>query len=112
MDPKISPNRDPPPNGIRRRYTAAPPVPLASRCAPVENRGCVRRTSGPSASAEPATPLAGQSGPAHTECPTSSLPDPPASEFPLAVPVAVDRFPFAAVPRFLAHAALGIPEVR
>src|ERR1022692_4092934 len=36
----------------------------------------------------------------------------PAWEFPLALPVAVGKFRFATVPRFLAHAASSIPEVR
>src|SRR5258707_5455746 len=80
--PKISPSRDPPPSGILRQCTAAPRAPLAAHCAPVENRGCVRRMSGPSASAEPATPLAGRIDPAHQECLACALPDRPASGFP------------------------------
>src|SRR5580698_6607584 len=112
LDRKISPSRDPPPSGILRQYTAAPCAPLASHCAPVENRGCVRRTSGPSASAEPAAPPAGQTDPAHKECLACAFHCHPASGFPPALPVAVHRFHFAAVPRSLAHAASGRPVIR
>src|SRR5207245_2648332 len=66
---------------------------------------------GPSASAEPATPPAGRTGPAHKECLTGALPDRPASGFPPALPAAVDRFRFVAVPRSSAHAASGAPGV-
>src|SRR5208282_530034 len=112
LDRKIFPSRGPPPSGILRRYTAAPCAPLASHCAPVGNRGYVRRTSGPSASAEPAAPPAEQSDPARKECLTCAFHCPPASGFPPALPVAVDRFRFAAAPRFPAHAASGTPAVR
>src|SRR6267378_3164194 len=112
LDRKISPSRDPPPSGTLRRYTAAPRAPPAEHYAPVENRGCVRRTSGPSASAEPASPPAGRTGPAHKECLTCAPPDRPASGFPPALPAAVDRFRFVAVPRSSARAASGTPGVR
>src|SRR5690348_1532119 len=95
--PKISPSRDPPPSGILRQYTAAPHAPPAARCAPVENRGWVRRTSDPSASAEPAAPPAEQTDPAQSECLIYAFRYRPASEFPPASPVAVDRSRFAAV---------------
>ena len=47
-----------------------------------------------------------------SECLTFALRCHPASGFPLAAPVAVDRFRFAAVPQFLAHAVSGIPVIR
>src|SRR5215469_4810859 len=111
MDPKISPGRDPPPNRILRRCTAAPHVLLASRYAPVENRGCVQRTSGPSASVEPAALPVGQSDPEQWECRACAFPRHPAFRFLPVSPVAVDRFHCAAVPRLLAHVASGTPEV-
>jgi hypothetical protein len=104
--------RDPPPSGVLRPCTAVPHAPPAEHYAPVENRGCVRRTSAPSASAEPATPPAGRTHPARKECLTGALPDRPASGFPPAGPAAVGRFRYAAVPRFPAHAALATPGVR
>src|SRR5262249_4263240 len=58
LDRKISPNRDRPPSDVHRQCTVVPREPPAERYFPVENRDCVRRTSGPSASAEPATPPA------------------------------------------------------
>src|SRR5204862_1132160 len=57
-------------------------------------------------------PPAGRTGPARRECLTCALHCHPASEFPPALPVAVDKFRFAAVPRSLAHAASGIPVIR
>src|SRR5208282_175725 len=112
LDRKIFPSRGPPPSGILRRYTAAPCAPLASHCAPVGNRGCVRRTSDPSASAEPATPPAGRTDPARKECLACAFHCHPASGFPPALPVAVGKFRYAAVPRSSTHAASGTPRAR
>ena len=66
MDLKISPSRDRPPSGTLRRCIVAPVAPLASRFAPVENRSCVRRTSGPSASVVPVTLPVGRIDPPRT----------------------------------------------
>src|SRR4029077_893116 len=111
LDRKISPSRGPPTSRALRQGTAAPRAPLAVRYAPVGNRDCVRRTSGPNASAEHAAPLAGRIGPARKECLTSALRCRPASGFPPVAPAAVDRFRFAVVPQSRAHAASGTPAV-
>ena len=47
--PKISPDPDPPPSGILRRYTAAPLPPPDAPSAQGETRSCVQKTSGPTA---------------------------------------------------------------
>src|SRR5208337_2890381 len=47
-----------------RRCIAAPELPLDELTVPVENRSCGRRTSSPTAVAEPASPLAGSIDPA------------------------------------------------
>ena len=47
-----------------------------------------------------------------SECLISALRCRPASGFPPVAPAAVDRFRFAAVPQFLAHAVSGIPVIR
>src|SRR5256885_6791008 len=112
LDRKISPSRGLPPSRALRQCTAALRALLAVRYAPVGNRGCVRRTSGPNASAEPATPPAEQTGPARKECLTSAFRCRPASGFPPVAPAAVDRFRFAVVPQSLAHTASGTPVVR
>ena len=64
MDPRTSPSRDPPPSRSLRRCIAAPELPLDELTVPVENRSCGRRTSSPTAAAEPASPLAGSIDPA------------------------------------------------
>ena len=62
--PRIYPNRDQRTSRGLRRYTAALVPPLDEPTVPVETRSCNWKTSGPTASAEPASPPAGSLDPA------------------------------------------------
>src|SRR5262252_3358195 len=104
MDPKISPNQDQLPSGSPPRCTAVPGPPPDELTVPVENHSCDRKTSGPTASAEPASPLAGGNDPAPSGYPTFA-PLRPAWGFLPASPAAVHRSRSASVPGWLASAA-------
>ncbi len=106
MDPKTFPDRDPPPSDARRRYTAAPWPPPDAPSVADETRDCARKTSAPTCVAEPASPLAGQTGPAPSECPACASPR-PAWRSLLVSPVAACRSHLAVVPVGLASAASG-----
>src|SRR5271165_5704274 len=81
LDQRTSPSRDPPPSRSLRRCIAAPELPLDELTVPVENRSCGRRTSSPTAAAEPASPLAGSIDPAPSGYPACA-PRRPAWGFP------------------------------
>src|ERR1035437_6346455 len=66
--PRTSPNQNQRTSHNLRRYIAAPGPPPVGHSAPVENRSCVRKTSGPTASAKPAAPPAGRIGPTPSGC--------------------------------------------
>src|SRR6201981_2923057 len=81
-DPRISPNRYRPPIRCLAQCTAAlEPRPDAPTDA-VGTHSCVGRTSDSIASAEPASPLAGKSGPARLGCQDFAPLPHPASGFP------------------------------
>src|ERR1019366_4515496 len=107
LDRRISPNQNQRTSRTLRRYTAAPGPPPAGPTAPAENRSCVRKTSGPTASAKPAVPLAGRTGPALSGC-QAFAPLHPASGSPPASPASARRSHSSVVPGSLASAVPGI----
>src|ERR1035438_8622408 len=103
-DPKTAPSRDQRTSRGLWRYTAAPVPPPDEPTVPVGTRSCDRKTSGPTASAEPASPPVGSFDPTHKECRAFALLR-PAWGFPPALPASVRRFRLAIVPGWLANAA-------
>src|SRR5215475_5247654 len=98
LDRRISPNRYRPPIRCLAQCTAAlEPRPDAPTDA-VGTHSCVGRTSDSIASAEPASPLAGQSGPARLGCQAFAPLPHPASGFPPVSPVSVRRSRSAIAP--------------
>src|SRR5439155_862985 len=92
-----------------RRYTAAPVPPLDEPTVLAGTHSCDRKTSGPTASAEPASPPAGSVDPApwgYQACVSRFR---PAYGFPPASPVSVRRSRSVVVPGWLARAASGNP---
>src|ERR1022692_4117699 len=86
------------------------PLP-AEPTVPAGTRSCDRRTSGPTASAEPASPPAGSTDPAPSECPACA-PLRPAWGFPPASPASARRFRSSVVPGWLANAVSGSRRFR
>src|SRR6185436_13717901 len=104
-DQRTFPNRDRSPIRNLARCTAALEPQRDAPIDAVETRSCIGKTSGPIAFAEPASPLAGQSGPARLGCQAFAPLRHPASGFPPVSPVSVRRSRSAIAPERTASAA-------